>query len=102
MLYGTFSISLKERQKNMRVEGETHNILNSLKNSKGSWRFRTFSRSFHNKSNIFPSLYEAGKSKIRNTKENKKNADNRHQQKLKVIKSMVGCDEDLDMVTIAA
>lgn len=38
-----------------RLKGVTHNILNRLKNSKGSWRFRTFPRSLHNKRNITPS-----------------------------------------------
>lgn len=52
----------------MGVEGETHNILNRLKNSKGSWRFRTFSRSLHNKRNTIPSPCEMSKMEVKNQK----------------------------------
>lgn len=44
----------------MGVVRETHNILNWLENSKGSWRFRTFSRSLHNKCDAIPSPCKVG------------------------------------------
>lgn len=50
----------------IRVRGATHNILNGLKNSKGSWRFSTFPRSLHNQRNITPSPCEVSRMKIKN------------------------------------